>query len=68
MRQVLLYRDEDDFWVAEVPSLPGCNTQGRTREEALKNAIEAIELYIEALKDENEAVPEDSLTAEVVTV
>ena len=37
MRQVVLYEDETGFWVAEVPSLPGCNSQGKTRDEALAN-------------------------------
>ena len=51
MRQVILYQDEDGFWVAECPSLPGCNTQGETREEALENIRDAIEGYIEALQE-----------------
>ena len=41
-RRVLLYHGEDGFIVAEVPSLPGCVSQGRTREEALTNVREAI--------------------------
>ncbi|MEN3011015.1 MAG: type II toxin-antitoxin system HicB family antitoxin [Candidatus Bipolaricaulaceae bacterium] len=36
MRQVILYPGEDNFWVAICPSLPGCVSQGRTKEEALK--------------------------------
>lgn len=42
MRQVYLHRDEDRWWVAEVPSLPGCVSQGATREDALENIREAI--------------------------
>ena len=37
MRQVLIYRGEDGFWVAECPSLPGCITQGETQDSALAN-------------------------------
>jgi len=68
MRQVLLYQDEDGFWVVEVPSLPGCNTQGRTRPEALENIKEAIELYIETLTENDEPVPSDPNSAEVVSI
>jgi predicted RNase H-like HicB family nuclease len=65
-RQVILYTDEDGYWVAECPSLPGCNTQGATREEALSNIREAIEGYIEALEADGLPVPEE--TREVVTL
>lgn len=41
-RQVLLYPGEDNYFVVEVPSLPGCISQGKTREEALGNIKEAI--------------------------
>ena len=67
-RQVLVYQDEEGFWVAEVPSLPGCNTQGSSREEALVNAREAIELYLESLADDGLPAPADRRTAEVVEV
>ena len=59
MRNVLLYPGEDGFWVAEVPSLPGCISQGETREEALTNIKEAIELYLEVLQADGLPVPED---------
>jgi predicted RNase H-like HicB family nuclease len=63
---VLLSHGEDGYFVVEVPSLPGCISQGKTREEALANIEEAISLYIEVLQDRNEPVPED--TVEVVLV
>ncbi len=44
---VILQRESDGGYVAVVPSLPGCVSQGDTREEALKNIEEAAELYIE---------------------
>ncbi len=66
MRQVIVYPDEDGFWVAEVPSLPGCNSQGETREEALEHIRDAIEGYIGTLMQEGLPVPEDK--REVVTL
>jgi predicted RNase H-like HicB family nuclease len=44
---VTLDRDEDGVWVVECPSIPGCVSQGDTREAALKNVQEAIELCLE---------------------
>ena len=58
-RRVLLYPGEDGFVVAEVPSLPGCISQGRTREEALQNARQAISLHEEVLLECGEPLPED---------
>jgi predicted RNase H-like HicB family nuclease len=65
-RKVLLYPGEDDYFVVEVPSLPGCITQGKTREEALVNAEEAIALYLEVLQDRGEIIPDDQV--EVILV
>jgi Uncharacterized conserved protein len=45
--------------VAEVPSLPGCISQGKTREEALENVREAISLHEEVLRERGEPIPED---------
>jgi predicted RNase H-like HicB family nuclease len=68
MRQAFVYRGEGDFWVAEAPSLPGCVSQGKTREEAIVNIREAILLYVETLGSENQPVPEDNLEALLVAV
>ncbi|SFE35422.1 type II toxin-antitoxin system HicB family antitoxin [Nitrosomonas sp. Nm166] len=68
MRQVLLYRGEDESWVAECPSLPGCISQGRDKEEALSNIKQAIEGYILTLQEDGLPVPEDRLDAIVVAV
>ena len=57
MRQVVIYPGEDGYYVAEVPSLPGCISQGKSREESLANIKEAIEFYVAALKKDNLAVP-----------
>ena len=67
MRNVLLYTDEEGYWIAEVPSLPGCHTFGKGRAEALEKIKEAIEVYIEALEQDGFPVPEDYSNAELVT-
>jgi predicted RNase H-like HicB family nuclease len=54
--------------VAECPSLPGCISQGKTKEEAIENAKEAIRGYIAALEEENLAIPEDKFDALLVEV
>jgi len=46
----MLYKGEDGYWIAECPSLPGCVTQGKSKEEAIGNAKEAIRGYVAALK------------------
>ena len=68
MRQVVIYPGEDGYWVVECPSLPGCISQGRTREEAIANIKEAIEGYLLALEDEHLPVPEESFETLVVAV
>lgn len=68
MRQVILYRGEDDFWVAECPSLPGCISQGKDKEEALINIKQTIEGYILTLQEDGLPVPEDRLDAIVIAV
>jgi predicted RNase H-like HicB family nuclease len=59
MRQVLIYPGEDSCWVAECPSLPGCISQGRAKEEAIANIREAISGYIKALEEDGLLVPEE---------
>jgi predicted RNase H-like HicB family nuclease len=54
-----MYPGEDGYWVTECPSLPGCISQGKTREEAITNIKEAIEGYIAALEDDNLMIPEE---------
>lgn len=68
MREVIIYRGEDNFWVAECPSLPGCISQGKTKEEAILNIKEAIESYITALQEDNIPVPPENFEAFVVAV
>ena len=66
MRPVIIYPVEDGFWVAECPSLPGCISQGTSREEAIRNIREAIEGYMAALKEDSFPVPEERF--ELLTV
>jgi predicted RNase H-like HicB family nuclease len=65
--RVIIEQDEDGVFVAEVPALPGCISQGQTRAEALNNIHEAIEAYLESLKARNEPVP-PSISEEIVEV
>jgi predicted RNase H-like HicB family nuclease len=55
--RVIVEQDEDGCYVARVPGLPGCISQGRTRKDALRNIKEAMESYIESLKRHNEPIP-----------
>ena len=68
MRQAIIYPGEDGFWVAECPSLPGCISQGRTREEAVENIREAIQGYIVTLEDDRLPVPPERFEAILVAV
>ena len=68
MRQVIVYSGEDGYFVAECPSLPGCISQGQTREEAIANIKEAIAGYIAALKEDNLPIPAEHFDAMVVAV
>jgi predicted RNase H-like HicB family nuclease len=63
MSQLLIHPGEDGYWVPECPSLPGCVSQGATREEAVRNIREAIDGYILALQAEGPPVAEDELDA-----
>ena len=68
MRQAIIYPGEDGFWVAECPSLPGCISQGETRDQAIANIREAIEGYVLALQDDSLPVPEEHFDALLVAV
>ena len=68
MRQVIIYPGEDGYWIAECPSLPGCISQGKTKEEAIFNIKEAIEGYINALEEDKIPVPEERFETLLVAV
>lgn len=68
MRQVIIYPGEDGYWVVECPSLPGCISQGKTKEEAITNIKEAIQGYIAALEEDGLLIPEESFETIVMAV
>ncbi|GMT48845.1 MAG: hypothetical protein IEMM0008_0384 [bacterium] len=68
MRQVILYPGEDEYWVTECPSLAGCISQGKTREQAIEGIKEAISLYIKTLEEDHLAVPEESFDTLLMVV
>ncbi|MDG4574580.1 MAG: type II toxin-antitoxin system HicB family antitoxin [Defluviicoccus sp.] len=65
--RVLIEQDEDGVFVAQVPALPGCISQGVTRESALANVCEAIAGYVESLRAHGEPIP-PAISEEVVEV
>ena len=63
--RVLIEQDEDGVFVAECPSLPGCVSQGTTRDEAVANIKDAITGYLESLRQHNEPIPPSTWEAAV---
>ncbi len=57
--KIILEKDEEGGYSVYVPALKGCFTQGETFEEAIENAREAIEGFIETLKAHNQPIPKD---------
>lgn len=55
--RILIEQDEDGIFIATCPTLPGCISQGNTREEALINIKDAIEGYLYSLKQHDEPIP-----------
>jgi len=53
---VVIYPGEDGYWVAECPSLPGCVSQGDTRQDAITNIKDAIEQCIAVLEEDGPTV------------
>jgi predicted RNase H-like HicB family nuclease len=65
--RVVIEQDEDGVFVAQCPALPGCVSQGSTRSEALANIRDAIQGYLESLKEHNEPVP-PPISEEIVEI
>jgi predicted RNase H-like HicB family nuclease len=65
--RVLIEVDEDGIYVTQCPTLPGCVSQGKTREEAVENMKDAIHGYLVSLEKHGEAVP-PPITEELVEV
>ena len=62
---ITLYKDEDGWYVAECPIIPGCLSQGETQAEALINIQEAIELCLEVRKEKQMPLTIDYLELEL---
>jgi predicted RNase H-like HicB family nuclease len=56
---VVLWPGDDGFWVAECPIIPGCVSQGATRDDALDNIREAIQLCLETREAEGWRLPRE---------
>ncbi|HEX3052645.1 MAG TPA: type II toxin-antitoxin system HicB family antitoxin [Aggregatilineaceae bacterium] len=65
-RQVVVHPDEDGGYWVEVPSLPGCISEGDTLEEALDNIKDAIQGYIESLQQHGDPIPDENVVAVTV--
>jgi predicted RNase H-like HicB family nuclease len=62
--RILLRKEPEGGYTVTVPSLPGCMTYGETVEEAVKMAQEAIEVYLESLREHGEEIPTEEETLE----
>lgn len=61
MRQVIIYPDvEDGGWISEVPSLPGCISQGQTRVEALANIRDTIDEWVAGAREVGTSIPAEN--------
>lgn len=65
---VVLERGEDGWYVADVPALAGCHTQGKTKAEAMKNIKEVIELCLEMAKERKAKTKTSFIGIEKVSV
>lgn len=55
--RIVIEQDEDGNFVAQCPTLPGCISEGKKREEAVANIKDAIEGYLRSLKKHDEPIP-----------
>jgi predicted RNase H-like HicB family nuclease len=55
---IIYWSDEDNAYIAEIPELSGCMAHGENYESALRNAREAIQLWIKTAKEFNDPIPE----------
>ena len=65
--RIIIEQDEDGRFVATCPTLPGCVSQGDTRDQARTNITDAISGYLESLRKHNEPIP-PAITEEIVEV
>ncbi|CAD0226755.1 MULTISPECIES: type II toxin-antitoxin system HicB family antitoxin [Planktothrix] len=65
---IVIFELAGSNYSAYVPDLPGCISTGKTLEETENNIKEAIELYIDTLREDGQAIPEPSLTVKAISV
>jgi len=65
--RIIIEQDEDGIFVAQCTSLPGCISQGKTRNDAITNIKDAIKGYLESLKKHNDPIP-PSIHEEIIEV
>ena len=65
---VLLEEESDGCYRAFCPTLKGCHSQGDSFEEAIQNITEAIELYIESLRSDNQSFPREDLIVKPLSI
>ncbi len=65
--RAIIEQDEDGVFIANCPALPGCVSQGKTRKEAEANVKEAIQGYLESLRNHDEPIP-PPITEEIIDV
>jgi predicted RNase H-like HicB family nuclease len=68
MREAVIYPGQDGYWVIECPSLPGCISQGKSKEEAIVNIREAIAGWIDTAQAHGVPIPTESYDVQVVVV
>ncbi|GAB1537467.1 hypothetical protein NUACC21_01100 [Scytonema sp. NUACC21] len=66
--RVILEKEPDGGYHAFCPILKGCHSQGDSFEEAIENITEAIELYIESLKADNQLIPKEDLIVKSLSI
>lgn len=68
MQYVVILEEGSESWGAYVPDLPGCVAVGETRQEALQLIREAIEFYLDGLREDGDPIPEPHSYSEVIQV
>ena len=63
---ITIERDEDGAWVVECPAIPGCVSQGKTKDEAVKNIQEAIALCLEVRSEQGMPLTVETRQLEVM--
>ena len=63
--RVVIKQDENGYYVAEVPALPGCISQGKTHEESLSNIKEAIEGWLEVMESKRSFDPNHTFSVAI---